>query len=232
MRKRLAYTAPLALAGAPAQAAVVHDFVTTSKSPSLEERLGPDGSLPLRITIADAVYLRGSVSLRREGCHGERPRECGKTGLWDQVSIEGISPLWGSGPVSLAFLSDGTLAGGIVEDGTDMNLTLAGSGFEGASSRFGSDSIRGAASAPPRKGNAPSPAISLHRPLPRPRPGAEGRGVAGHGRAGPGPRPAAHAGLTRRRPAPVIAPAGMPRPGRPPAPASAARRRCGRWGRG
>ena len=88
MRKRLACTALLALAGAPAQAAVVYDFVTTSKSPFLEERIGPGGSLPLRITVGDAVYLRGSVSLRREGCHGERPWECDKTGAWDQVSIE------------------------------------------------------------------------------------------------------------------------------------------------
>ena len=141
MRKRLACTALLALAGAPAQAAVVYDFVTTSKSPFLEERIGPGGSLPLRITVGDAVYLRGSVSLRREGCHGERPRECDKTGLWDQVSIESTSPLWGSGTVALAFLPDGTLSGGIVEDGRDMNLTLTGSGFEWASSRFGSDFI-------------------------------------------------------------------------------------------
>lgn len=141
MKKLLACTALLALAGAPARAVVVYDFVTTSRSPSLEERIGLDGSLPLRITVSDAVYLRGSVSLRREGCHGDAPWDCDRAGPWDQVAVESTSPLWGGGTVDLAFLPDGTLAGGIVEDGMDMNLTLTGSGFSWASSRFGSDFI-------------------------------------------------------------------------------------------
>lgn len=141
MRERLACTALLAPVGAPAQAAVVYDFVTTPKSPLPEERIGPDGSLPLRITVGDAVYLRGSVSLRREGCHGVRPWECDKTSCWNHVAIESTSPLWGSGTVALALLPGGTLSGGIVEDGADMSLALAGSDFEWAGSRFGSDVV-------------------------------------------------------------------------------------------
>lgn len=142
MKPAFACAALLALA-APARASVVYEFVTTWRSPFLEEQIGLDGSLPLTITVGDAVYLRGSVLLRREGCHGDAPRECHRTGPWDQVAIEGTSPLWGGGAVGLAFLPDGTLAGAVVEDGMDMTLTLAGSGFEWASSRFGADSIKG-----------------------------------------------------------------------------------------
>lgn len=141
MRTAFACAALLALSAAPARASVVYEFVTTWRSPFLEEQIGPDGSLPLGITVGDAVYLRGSVSLRREGCQGDVPGVCAKRGPWDQVAIESTSPLWGDGAVNLVFLPDGTLAGGIVEDGRDMNLTLTGSGLEWASSRFGSDFI-------------------------------------------------------------------------------------------
>lgn len=142
MRIALACTALLAFACAPVRASVVYEFVTTWRSPFLKEQIGPGGSLPLKITVSDAVYLRKSVRLRREGCHGGAPWECDRSGPWDQVAIESTSPLWGGGTVGLTFLPDGTLAGGIVEDGMDMNLTLTGSGFDWASSRFGGDFIK------------------------------------------------------------------------------------------
>ena len=146
-------------------------------------------------------------------------------GAWDQVSIESTSPLWGSGTVALAFLPDGTLSGGIVEDGMDMNLTLAGFGFEWASSRFGSDFISECSiDAAPERECAFTGYFFSTGPFPVPIPEPMGAALLGTGVLG--------LALARRRPAPVTAPADTPRPGRPPAPGNAVRRRCGRWERG
>ena len=182
MKTALACAALLALA-APARASVVYEFVTTWKSPFLEEQIGPDGSLPLKITVSDAVYLRGSVLLRREGCRGDAPWDCHRTGPWDQVAIESTSPLWGSGAVGLAFSPDGTLAGGIVEDGMDMNLTLTGSGFNWASSRFGGDFVKECGiGAPPERECAFTGYFLSAGPFPAPEPAGVallGTGVLG-----------------------------------------------------